>query len=130
MSTSSTTGRTASSTRSTMRRPPSSSNAFGSPPMRVLLPPAWITPVTRTSDLDRARTDHAGRVHGDVEHRGGLAARRGAAVEHEIDRVTEVGHDPGRRGGRHALGGIRARRGDGPAQRVPPTTAARVVAYF
>src|SRR5256712_827016 len=31
-----------------IRRPPSLSSALGRPPMRVLLPPAWMTPVTLT----------------------------------------------------------------------------------
>ena len=43
---SSVTARITSTTRSMMRRPPSSINALGWPPMRVLLPPAWMTPVT------------------------------------------------------------------------------------
>src|SRR5712691_5805825 len=30
-----------------MGRPPNSSSAFGAPPIRVLLPPAWMTPDTR-----------------------------------------------------------------------------------
>src|SRR5712691_8118463 len=36
-----------------MRRPPTSIRALGSPPIRTLLPPAWITPVSFTSDLSR-----------------------------------------------------------------------------
>src|SRR5215475_2983885 len=36
----------ASTTRSMIRRPPRSMSAFGLPPIRVLKPPAWITPVT------------------------------------------------------------------------------------
>src|SRR3989454_7549206 len=44
-STSGVAARNTSTTRSMMRRPPSSMSALGRPPMRVLLPPAWITPV-------------------------------------------------------------------------------------
>src|SRR3989442_16010406 len=36
-----------------MRRPPTSIRALGSPPIRTLWPPAWITPVSLTSDLSR-----------------------------------------------------------------------------
>src|SRR5262245_5274769 len=42
---SSTAPSSASTTRSMIRRPPRSMRAFGLPPIRVLKPPAWITPV-------------------------------------------------------------------------------------
>src|ERR1043166_4004527 len=110
----------ASSTRSMMRRPASRISAFGSPPVRVLLPPAWMTPVTligwrrrrsfgdaghpysvtprrrsfgvsgHRSDGDRTGTKHVRRFHRDVEHRRWRPAGGGAAVEHEGDRKSVV----------------------------------------
>src|SRR5207244_13245635 len=36
-----------------MRRPPTSRRALGSPPIRTLRPPAWITPVSLTEPSSR-----------------------------------------------------------------------------
>src|SRR5215467_10201650 len=115
-----------------MRLPPSSSRALGSPPMRVLRPPAWITPVIfimfrsprmvgpQPHDVLRlalpyvqcngSLTQHAGRVDGYVDDRGGRAAGRWAPVEHQVENVTEVGEHAVGRGRRIAAGGICARR--------------------
>src|SRR5436190_7617383 len=100
-----------------MRLPPSSSSALGSPPMRMLRPPAWMTPVILTERLSLssfgavgcgshcgpttscgshyhcALSDHARGVDGDVDHCRGRAAGRRPAVEHEVERVAEVGED-------------------------------------
>src|SRR3989449_11429129 len=79
-------------------RPRSWSSALGRPPMRVLLPPAWMTPVTLTgSHRHRALAQDAWRVHGRVEDGGGPAPRRRPAVDHEGDRVAEVREHPRRR---------------------------------
>ena len=44
-----------------MRRPPKSMRALGAPPIRVLLPPAWTTPVTLIRSPDRRAARAAAR---------------------------------------------------------------------
>src|SRR3990172_7135295 len=61
--------------RSMIRLPPSPTRALGSPPIRVLLPPAWITPVTATApslrQFERAPADGPRRGHRHVHDGGG-----------------------------------------------------------
>src|SRR5689334_4766252 len=93
MSRSSVTARMTSTTRSMMRRPPSSINALGWPPMRVLLPPAWMTPVTLTtmrSYRHRPLTQHTRRPFRAVGDRRGGASCRGPTIENHVHRSVEV----------------------------------------
>src|SRR2546425_6207082 len=86
-----------------MHRPPSSIRAFGRPPIRTLLPPAWMTPVTLilcASDWqsDGTLPDDPRRVHGHVEDRPKLPPPRRAALQDEGDLVREISqHALGRR---------------------------------
>src|SRR5438094_9452612 len=111
---SSVTARTTSATRSMIRLPPSSISALGWPPMRVLLPPAWMTPVTLTRDPSyrhRAPAQDARRPDRAVGDGGARAARGRPAVEDQVHRVLEVtAHGHGRRR-RLGAAGIGAGRG-------------------
>src|SRR5262249_4891096 len=87
-----------------IRRPPTSRSAFGCPPMRVLLPPAWITPTTftpgpppssprrpaRSFEGDRALAEQTRRIDTDVEYGRGCASARRASVQDEIDKTVEI----------------------------------------
>src|SRR5713101_5792508 len=90
---SSVTARTTSATRSMIRRPPSSISALGWPPMRVLLPPAWMTPVTLTRDPSyyyRPPAQDARRPDRAVGDGGARAPRGRPAVEDQVHHVIEV----------------------------------------
>src|SRR2546422_1455264 len=85
-----------------MHRPPSSIRAFGRPPIRTLLPPAWMTPVTLILcagdwQSDGTLPDNPRRVHGHVEDRRGLAPPRRSALQDEVDLVRGIGEHPLRR---------------------------------
>src|SRR2546428_5833346 len=83
-----------------MHRPPSSIRAFGRPPIRTLLPPAWMTPVTLIlcagdGQSDGTLPDDPRRVHGHVEDRRRLAPPGRATIEDEVDPVPGIGeHAP------------------------------------
>src|SRR5262245_22430883 len=116
---SSVTAVTTSTTRSMIRRPPSSMSALGRPPMRVLLPPAWITPVIVTaspaSQQHRSGAQDArgpARAVGD----GGAGTSCGrAAVEDHVDMASERIAYRRRGGGWRRAARIRARRRDRPS---------------
>src|SRR5512146_2201062 len=87
------TARSTSATRSMIRRPPSSMSALGQPPMRVLFPPAWMTPVTlirRPSYRHGPLAQDARRPHRAIGDRRAGAPCRRASVEDEVHRLLEV----------------------------------------
>src|SRR5712691_6668415 len=111
---SSVTARTTSATRSMIRLPPSSISALGRPPMRVLLPPAWMTPVTLKRDPSyrhRAPARDARRPDRAVGDGGARAARGRPAVEAQVHRVLGVTAHGQRRRRRVGAAGIGAGRG-------------------
>src|SRR5215813_11453202 len=90
---SSVTARITSTTRSMIRRPPSSISALGRPPIRVLLPPAWMTPVTLIATLShchRSLTQHAWWPHRAIGDGRARASRRLAAVDDHVHCPLEV----------------------------------------
>ena len=109
--------------------------------MRVLLPPAWITPVTRigahanrvvASDVvprlhpsyrDHTLAQHPWPVAGDVDDARRRAPRGHAAIEHEIDRSVERADNLGGGRRRRRALGVGARRRHRPAERASESRA-------
>src|SRR5262245_64843984 len=90
---SSVTARITSTTRSMIRRPPSSISALGRPPIRVLLPPAWMTPVTliaASSYRHRPLAQHARWPHRAIGDGRARASCCFAPVDDQIHRPVEV----------------------------------------
>src|SRR5262245_12642403 len=126
---SSTAGRRAPYTRSMSGRPPTLRRALARPPIRVLRPPAWITPVifTRRSRFlavpspdyrrllaalsrdDRAFPQYLWRRDREVEDRRREAARGRSRVEDQVHGAPEGGQDLGRGARRRLAGQIGAR---------------------
>src|SRR3989304_7484473 len=75
--------------RSMIRLPPSPTRALGSPPIRVLLPPAWITPVTATApslrQFERAPADDPRRGDRPAHPGGGRPALGRPTVQDQLD---------------------------------------------
>jgi len=77
-----------------MRLPPSSSSALGSA-AHARAAPAGLDDASDShrETVTAPLSDHARRVDGDVDDRRGRAAGRRPAVEHEVERVAEVGEN-------------------------------------
>src|SRR5215471_17315823 len=107
---SSVTPRITSTTRSMIRRPPSSISALGRPPIRVLLPPAWMTPVTLIatwSHRHRSLTEHAWWPHRAIRDGRARSSRRRPAIDDHVHRALEIPLHL--KGGRRRIGAARIR---------------------